>query len=153
MLRETGLPVGVGIGVTKTLAKLANRLAKKHPDFKAAGVCNLLELAPGQQAGYCTELAVGEVWGIGSRWRARLNKLGITTVADLRRADVARIQRQFNVVLARTVLELNGISCLPLAKAPPPRQQIIAARRFGIPVTAFALLSEAVASHTAGGGG
>lgn len=86
MLRETGLPVGVGIGVTKTLAKLANRLAKKHPDFQAAGVCNLLELAPEQVAGYYTELAVGEVWGIGSRWRARLNKRGITTVADLLRA-------------------------------------------------------------------
>ncbi|MFZ1539778.1 MAG: DNA polymerase V subunit UmuC, partial [Chromatiaceae bacterium] len=77
--RETGLPVGVGIGATKTLAKLANRLAKKHPDFQAAGVCNLLELAPGQVAAYYSELAVGEVWGIGSRWRARLNKLGIAT--------------------------------------------------------------------------
>ena len=149
VLRQTGLPVGVGIGVTKTLAKLANRLAKKHPDFKAAGVCNLMELAPEQQASYCTALAVGEVWGIGSRWSARLNKLGIATVADLMRADVASIQRQFNVVLARTVLELNGLSCLPLAEAPPPRQQIIASRSFGIPVTAFALLSEAVASHTA----
>ena len=149
VLRWTGLPVGVGIGPTKTLAKLANRLAKKHPDFQAAGVCNLLELAPEQQADYCTELAVGEVWGIGSRWSAKLNTLGIRTVADLMRADVATVQRQFNVVLARTVMELNGIACLPLEAAPPPRQQIIASRSFGIPVTAFAMLSEAVASHTA----
>ncbi|MBK8639916.1 MAG: Y-family DNA polymerase [Chromatiaceae bacterium] len=149
VLQWTGLPVGVGIGVTKTLAKLANRLAKKHPDFAAAGVCNLLELAPEQQADYCTKLAVGEVWGIGSRWSAKLNTLGITTVADLMRADVATVQRQFNVVLARTVMELNGIACLQLEAAPPPRQQIIASRSFGIPVTAFSMLSEAVASHTA----
>ncbi len=149
MLQWTGLPVGVGIGPTKTLAKLANRLAKKHPDFAAAGVCNLLELAPEQQADYCTELAVGDVWGIGSRWSAKLNTLGIRTVADLMRADVATVQRQFNVVLARTVMELNGIACLPLEEAPPPRQQIIASRSFGIPVTAFAMLNEAVASHTA----
>ncbi|MFZ1536210.1 MAG: Y-family DNA polymerase [Chromatiaceae bacterium] len=150
VLRGTGLPVGVGIGITKTLAKLANRLAKKHPDFQEAGVCNLLDLTPEQQAGYFTALAVGDVWGIGSRWSAKLGTLGIMTVADLMRADVARIQRQFNVVLARTVMELNGISCLPLAEAPPPRQQIIASRSFGIPVTTFAMLSEAVASHTAG---
>ena len=149
VLRWTGLPVGVGIGATKTLAKLANRLAKKHPDFQAAGVCNLLDLSPAQQAGYFAALAVDDVWGIGSRWGARLQQQGIATVAELQRADVAQIQRQFNVVLAKTVLELNGISCLPLEEAPPPRQQIIASRSFGRPVTTFQMLSEAVASHTA----
>ena len=90
-----------------------------------------------------------DVWGIGRQWSARLNKLGLKTVADLQRADVPTIQRQFNVVLAKTVMELNGISCLPLEEAPPPRQQIIASRSFGMPVTTFAMLSEAVASHTA----
>jgi len=65
------------------------------------------------------------------------------------RADVPTLQRQFNVVLAKTVMELNGVSCLPLEEAPPPRQQIIASRSFGIPVTRFDMLSEAVASHTA----
>jgi DNA polymerase V len=149
VLRWTGLPVGVGIGATKTLAKLANRLAKKHPDFREVGVCNLLDLAPAQQAGYFAELAVDDVWGIGRRWGARLKQRGIATVAELQRADVAQIQRQFNVVLAKTVLELNGIPCLALEEAPPPRQQIIASRSFGQPVTTFQMLSEAVASHTA----
>jgi DNA polymerase V len=147
--RGVGLPVSVGIGATKTLAKLANRLAKKHPDFRAAGVCNLLDLSPAQQAGYFADLAVDDVWGIGGRWGARLTKLDIATVADLQRADVATLARRFNVVLARTVMELNGISCLPLEEAPSPRQQIIASRSFGVPVTRFDLLSEAVASHTA----
>ena len=149
VLRWTGLPVGVGIGATKTLAKLANRLAKKHPDFQAVGVCNLLDLTPAQQAGYFAALEVDDVWGIGNRWGARLKQRGIATVAELQRADTAQIQRQFNVVLAKTVLELNGISCLPLEEAPPSRQQIIVSRSFGRPVTTFQMLSEAVASHTA----
>jgi len=149
VLKWIGLPVGVGIGSTKTLAKLANRLAKKHPDFRAEGVCNLLNLSATQQAGYFADLAVDEVWGIGGRWSARLKKMDIETVADLQGADAATLQRQFNVVLAKTAMELKGISCLPLEEAPPPRRQIIASRSFGIPVTRFAMLSEAVASHTA----
>ena len=149
VLKWIGLPVGVGIGATKTLAKLANRLAKKHPDFRAEGVCNLLEVSAERQAGYFAGLGVEDVWGIGRRWAARLQQQGITTVAQLMRADVPTLQRQFNVVLAKTVMELNGISCLPLEEAPPPRQQIIASRSFGIPVTTLAMLSEAVASHTA----
>jgi len=149
VLQGLGLPVGVGFGATKTLAKLANRLAKRHPDFRDAGVCNLQDLSPAQQAGYFAELAVEEVWGIGRQWSARLQQQGLTTVARLMRADVPTLQRQFSVVLAKTVMELNGISCLPLEEAPPPRQQVIASRSFGIPVTTFEMLSEAVASHTA----
>ena len=149
VLQWIGLPVGVGIGATKTLAKLANRLAKKHPDFRAEGVCNLLEVSAERQAGYLAELGVEDVWGIGRRWAARLQQQGLTTVAQLMRADVPTLQRQFNVVLAKTVMELNGISCLPLEEAPPPRQQIIASRSFGLPVSTLAMLSEAVASHTA----
>ena len=149
VLRWTGLPVGVGIGPTKTLAKLANRLAKKHLDFQVEGVCNLHDLSPAAQASYFAELGVEDVWGIGRRWASRLQQQGITTVAQLMRADVPTIQRQFNVVLAKTVMELNGVSCLPLEEAPPPRQQIIASRSFGIPVTDLTMLSEAVASHTA----
>ena len=65
------------------------------------------------------------------------------------RTDVPTLQRQFNVVLARTVMELNGISCLPLEAVPTTRQQIIASRSFGVAVTTLEMLSEAVASHTA----
>ena len=90
VLKWIGLPVGVGIGATKTLAKLANRLAKKHPDFRAEGVCNLQDLSPKEQAGYFAALAVEDVWGIGRQWSALLNKLGLKTVADLQRADSPR---------------------------------------------------------------
>jgi DNA polymerase V len=147
--RWTGLPVGVGIGATKTLAKLANRLAKRHPDFRTAGVCNLLDLSPAEQGRYFADSPVDTVWGIGGRWAARLRGQGIETVADLQRADLAHLQRRFTVVLARTAMELNGIPCLALEETPPPRQQLIASRSFGMPVTELAMLSEAVAFHTA----
>ncbi len=141
--------MGVGIGPTKTLAKLANHLAKKHPDFMAAGVCNWLDLTAAARAAYAADLEVAAVWGIGGRWAARLGQAGIHTVADLRRADPVGLRRRFNVVLARTALELRGTPCLALEEAPPPRQQIIASRSFGQPVTTQAELGEALASHTA----
>ena len=77
--------------------------------------------------------------------------MAIQTVADLRGTDIADLQRRFNVVLARTAMELNGIAYLALEEVPAPRQQIIASRSFGRPVTELALLREAVAFHTARG--
>jgi DNA polymerase V len=112
-------------------------------------VCNLAELPPAAVAGYAAELGVEAVWGIGPRWAARLRQAGLVTVADLGRADPARLQRDFNVVLARTVLELRGVPCLTLEETPPPRQQVIASRSFGALVTDLGPLREAVASHTA----
>ncbi|MEW5786454.1 MAG: Y-family DNA polymerase [Pseudomonadota bacterium] len=145
----TGIPVGVGIGPSKTLAKLANHLAKKHPDFREGGVCNLQDLAPWHQIRYLSEVDVGEVWGVGPRWAARLGELGIHSAQDLRQADPETLRRRFSVVLERTIRELNGLSCIPLEEAPPARQQIIASRSFGHPVTAKAELLEAVATYAA----
>jgi DNA polymerase V len=145
----TGLPVGVGIGPTKTLAKLANRLAKKHPDFKQAGVCNLQDLAPWHQIRYFGEVAVEDVWGVGPRWGARLRELGIQTAQDLKMADPELLRARFSVVLERTVRELNGLHCIPLEECPPPKKQIVSSRSFGHPVTAAQDLLEAVSSHAA----
>ena len=83
VLQWTGLPVGVGIGPTKTLAKLANHLAKRHPDFAAAGVCNWLELPAAARAAYAAELGVAAVCGIGGRWAARLGQAGALLTGDL----------------------------------------------------------------------
>ncbi len=81
--RWTGIPVGIGIGQTKTLAKVANRLAKKHPDFKAAGLCNLTALQPPVVEQYLSQTPVGDVWGIGSRWAAKLEGLGVRSALDV----------------------------------------------------------------------
>ena len=153
MVRQwTGIPVGVGIGPTKTLAKLANHLAKKHSDFKAIGVCNLQDLSPWQQIRYFTEVDVGEVWGVGHRLAPRLREMGIQSVQDLKMADASLMQRRFSIVLARTIKELNGVHCMPLEEVPSPKKQIVSSRSFGHPVTRLQDLMESVSTHAARAG-
>jgi len=142
-----GLPVGVGIGSTKTLAKLANHLAKRQPEW--AGVCDFEALdAPAQDA-LLAGLDVDTVWGIGPRWAARLRALGIATARNLRDADPKVVHRRFGVVVERIVWELRGVAGLTLAAIAPPKQQILASRSFGRPVAALAEMQAAVAHHVA----
>jgi DNA polymerase V len=144
-----GIPVGIGIGATKTLAKAANRLAKHHPDFRRSGVCNLSALAPARLEAYLAGIAPGDIWGIGARWAARLAGLGIRSALDLRQVDPAWVRLHFNVVLERIARELRGVVCLALDEAPPPKQQIISSRSFGRLITALEPLRQAVSTHAA----
>ncbi|MBP6818365.1 MAG: Y-family DNA polymerase [Ferrovibrio sp.] len=141
--RWTGIPTCVGIGPSKTLAKLANHVAKKRPE--AAGCCDLSDEALRRHV--MAGIAVSEVWGVGPRITARLQALGITTVAELAAQPPARIRQAFGVVLERTVRELNGLPCIPLDDAPSPKQSIAVTRSFGTPVTARAEMLEALAAH------
>jgi DNA polymerase V len=127
VFRATGIPVCVGMGPTKTLAKLANFAAKKWK--KTGGVLDLSDSA--RRIKLMKIVPVGEVWGIGSRTTTKLNQLGIYTVWDLATQPTQRIQEQFNIVVARTVLELNGIACLELEEIAPDKQQIVCSRSFG----------------------
>lgn len=147
--RWTGIPVGVGIGPTKTLAKLANRLAKRHPEFRNSGYCNLMGQTLEQRDRYLGETAIEDIWGIGRGWSRKLEALGISNALALSKSDPIRIRRDFNVVLERTALELRGVSCLLLEEAPPPKQQIIASRSFASPVTQLAELRQSVSTHAA----
>lgn len=147
--RWVGIPVGVGIGETKTLAKLANHLAKKHPDFKAQGYCNLPSLSPELRARYLMETPIDDVWGIGRRWSQRLEAVGVRTALDLSLINPRKIRSSFNVVVERTALELRGILCLPLEESPPPRQQIIASRSFGQLISDPEALRQSVSTHAA----
>ena len=140
-----GLPVCVGIGPTKTLAKFANHLAKKNACFQ--GVCNISVLSQAEQDRWMESNEVGEVWGVGRRISKRLGTMGINTVLDLKRADPEHIRRAFNVVLQKTVEELNGTSCLPLELMAPAKQQIMSSRSFGQPVYDLDELEEAVATY------
>jgi len=141
----TGLPVCVGCGPTKTLAKIANHLAKKNPEFD--GVCDLHAIPRPERLQWMSQLEVGEVWGVGKRIAKRLNAMGVETVLDLRNAPIKEIRAQFGVVMERTCNELRGISCLELADVAPPKKQIMSSRSFGLPVTTLAELREAVASY------
>ncbi len=143
--RNTGIPVSIGIGTTKTLAKVANRIAKKNP--KIGGVLDISEPRFTQKA--LSMLEVGDVWGIGSRWSRRLNGVGINTAAQLRDAELRWIERKFNVVMGRTVLELRGIPSIGFDDCPKPSQSITSSRSFGKKVTSLAHLREAVSSYIA----
>ena len=138
--RTTGIPVCVGMGPTKTLAKLANFAAKKWK--KTGGVLDLC--CPVRREKLMRIVPVNEVWGIGSRISKRLNQLGITTVWDLCCQPPDKIQAQFNVVVARTVLELNAVSCLSLDEVAPAKQQIVCSRSFKKRITAFDDLAAAL---------
>jgi DNA polymerase V len=142
----TGLPVCVGFAETKTLAKLANHLAKKNAEFN--GVCDLTAMSADQRSAWYRKTEVGEVWGVGRRIATRLAAMGIDTVADLANADTANIRRSFSVVLEKTVRELRGTACIDLEDL-EPKQQIMASRSFGQMLHSQHEIAEAVAWHVA----
>ncbi|EBP9405952.1 translesion error-prone DNA polymerase V subunit UmuC, partial [Salmonella enterica] len=85
--------------------------------------------------------------GVGRRISRKLSTMGITTALQLARANPAFIRKNFNVVLERTVRELNGVSCISLEEAPSPKQQIICSRSFGERVTTYEALRQAICQH------
>jgi DNA polymerase V len=141
----TGLPVCVGFGATKTLAKFANHLAKKQMVFD--GVCDFSALPVSEQHAWMRKIEVGEVWGVGRRIAARLEAMGISTVYDLAKAELKRLRREFGVVMERTVSELQGTSCMELEDVAPSKKQIMASRSFGRAVKDYQELTEAVSWH------
>lgn len=138
----TGLPVCVGIGPTKTLAKLANHIAKKNPEFN--GVCDLNAMSAEASASWLSRIEAGEVWGIGRKLAPRLAEMGIHTVLDLKDADPVMMRTRFSVVMEKTIRELNGVVCIDLEEMAAPKKQIISSRSFGIAVTDLDSLMESV---------
>ena len=143
----TGLPVCIGIGASKTLAKLANHLAKKHKQF--AGVCDVNAMTKPELYQWMSETPVSEVWGIGRQIAKKLKAQNIHSVFDLLQASPQAMRQQFGVVMERLCYELRGISCLELEEVAPAKQQIIASRSFGKLVTSQAELAQSVATHVA----
>lgn len=143
----TGLPVCVGVGPTKTLAKFANHLAKKNPEFE--GVCDLHVIPRIERLRWMSGIEVGEVWGVGGRIARRLEVMGIQSVLELRNASPKEMRRHFGVVMERTCNELRGISCLALEDIAQPKQQIMSSRSFGSPVETIEELRESIASYLA----
>jgi len=142
ILLWTGLPVCVGIGSTKTLAKLANHCAKKQPHFN--GVCDFNTLTNNALNNLLSKIDVGEVWGVGRKLAPRLKALGIKSVLDLKQANADRLRRQFSVMMQKTIHELNGIVCIELEDIAPPKKQILSSRSFGVPVRDFNSLAESI---------
>jgi DNA polymerase V len=150
-----GVPTCIGIGPTKTLAKLANFIAKSaerkpgsYP-LELSQVCNLALLPPSDLDDVLATTDVDEVWGVGRRIAAQLKEGGIATVLDLARMDPATVRRRWSVVLERTVRELQGLPCIGLAQQPAPKKEIACTRSFGRPVTELWPLVEAVSEFAA----
>ncbi len=150
ILQWVGIPCGIGIGHTKTLAKLANHIAKtaerKPGSYPAefAQVCNLATLPADVVHQLMAKTEVREVWGIGARIAAQLNAEGIHHVAQLVQLTPATVRARWSVTLERTVRELQGTPCIALEQVAPDKQEIATTRSFGHPVIELHELREAV---------
>ena len=150
VMQWTGLPICVGMGSTKTLAKLANHCAKKQPAMN--GVCDFTSMEQVELDSIMEKLPVSKVWGIGGKLEAKLNKLGVHDVLRLKRADPKRIRDEFGVLLERTIKELNGESWLELDETMPEAKQVMSSRSFGTRVNTLQELEEAVSFHATNAG-
>lgn len=140
-----GLPVCIGIGRSKTEAKLANYMAKKAKRFD--GVCNLAEMNPQHRDYFWSLIDVAEVWGVGRQHSKKLKQYGIHTVLDLAKCSPHRLAKAFSVMMQRTVMELQGQACIELEHTPEPKKQILASRSFGEKITELDDLKEALAKY------
>lgn len=136
---------GIGIGPTKTLSKFANLIAKKHHEWR--GVFNTFDHLPSLIDELMQSYPVSEVWGVGPRLTRSLNDSGIETILDLKHCDPIAIRKRYNIVLEKTVRELNGKSCLGLEEVGRPKQQIMASRSFGRVLTEYQDIQSALTHH------
>ncbi len=155
VLQWVGIPTCVGIAQTKTLAKLANHIAKQaerkpgsYPE-QHAQICDLGSLSPASIDDLLAATPVGEVWGVGARITAQLRDSGVHTALDLKQMDPTLARMGWSVVFERTVRELRGESCLAIEDVAPAKQEIACTRSFGRPVVDEAELGEAVSDFCA----
>jgi DNA polymerase V len=141
VLQWTGIPISIGIGKTKTLAKLANHYAKKTPEV--GGVAKI----PKNANEMLREVEVGDIWGIGRQWSKKFKNIGVHTAFDLVQMEPAVIQKTFNIVAMKTAMELRGSTYFRLEQTPDQRKTLLRSRSFAKPVTTWQEVSEAIASH------
>lgn len=141
--RGTGIPVSLGIAPTKTLAKVANKFAKKYPAYNRLCIIDTEEKRI--RALELTE--IGDIWGIGRRQAAKLEKQGVKTAYDFTLLPGSWVRKNMTVVGERTWKELHGISCIDMESAPPVKKQICTSRSFGKMLTDIDTMAEAIATH------
>lgn len=140
ILKDTSIPTSIGIGETKTLAKVANHIAKKKLKIPVFDIS--------QQSQWLREIPINDIWGVGRRLTLKLVNMGINNASDLAESNHSLIRQKFNVVLERTALELRGISCLALEET-TPKKSLISSKSFGTMQTDLKDLEQAISSHVA----
>lgn len=138
----TGIPVSVGIGPTKTLAKCANKLAKKNPE-------GWFEISAGNRVEVLKDFPIGQVWGIGRATSSALESWGVQTAFGFTQLDPFRVKQRFTIQGWRLQRELLGEPQIDL-EVPEPKQNIVSSRSFSHPVTEYVDMEEAVAEYAAG---
>jgi DNA polymerase V len=141
----TGIPVSVGVGATKTLAKVANKYAKKYPAYKSVCIIDTNE----KRIKALQKFDVGDVWGIGWKHNKRLTSMGVKTAWDFTQLPADWVRRHMTVTGLRTWEELRGVPCIEMETAPPAKQTIMVSRSFGKMIEDYATISEAASSYTA----
>lgn len=136
----TGIPVSIGVAETKTLAKVAGRIAKRSGGVLDLGACS-------DKAPHLVTTPVGDVWGIGPAHARFLQGHGIKTALQLRDTDNQFIKKHMGIVGLRLVMELRGVSCLDLDQCPPPKQGITCSRAFSRMLSSLDELKEAISSY------
>ena len=147
VLQWVGIPTGIGIGPTKTLAKIANFMAKHHEASR--GVFSLMDHEVRKEV--LDHFPIEELWGIGKASRAKLNEMGIEYAGQLRDMPIKQARQYGTVVAERMINELRGISCIPLEELPPARKGTAVTRSFGRVVTDYDEITQAVSSYCARG--
>ena len=144
----TGMPVSIGIAQTKTLAKVANYLAKHSSEYNS-----VLDLAGLSDIGQVLEtVPLEKIWGIGIRSAIKLKQAGFKNALDLSKANISWIRAKFGVMGVRTVYELQNTPCYELEHNPPARQSIVVSRMFGTPIESIEQLKEAAAVYASRAG-
>ncbi|MBY0528992.1 MAG: Y-family DNA polymerase [Rhabdochlamydiaceae bacterium] len=145
VLKWTGIPVSIGIGPTKTLAKVANDIAKNTPSSQGIFAFKDKEHIDA----ILKTLPVQDIWGVGPRLSKTLNAAGIRHAGAFKEAPDLWIKQQGSVTLLRTAWELRSIPCLSLQELPVPRLSITRSRSFGKPTSDWNDLAEALCSYAA----
>lgn len=149
VLRWTGITVSVGVATTRTIAKVANHIAKAHAKY--GGAFSLARpVADIDRA--LSQTAVDEVWGIGRRQARKLRAQAIYTALDLKRADDIWLRSVLTITGWHTALELRGIPCIGNDTAPTPRKTLVSSRSFGSKIRDKGMLAEALATYAAKAG-
>ena len=141
--RGTGIPVSVGIAPTKTLAKVANKFAKKYPAYNRLCIIDTED----KRTKALQLTGIGDVWGIGRKQAAKLEKQGVRTAYDFTQLPGSYVRKNMTVTGERIWKELRGISCIDMEIAPPAKKQICTSRSFGKMVEDIDTMSEAIATH------
>lgn len=146
VVRSTGIPVSLGIAPTKTLAKLANRFAKKHAGYRDVCVIDTDE----KRLKALSLTHIGDIWGVGPRYNEKLKYYGVHTALDFTSKSRLWVRKLMGVVGERTWLELNGIPSLKM-EVPSGKKTICTSRSFGVTLTQFHAVAESVAHFAASG--